>query len=75
VLRRVAQDIGLDPDDAERSLTDPDIDRAVAEDIEAAARLGITGVSYFVFGGRYALSGAQPVEAFRYALESVIDAR
>lgn len=70
VLRRVAQDSGLDPDEAERALTDPGIARAVTEDVERAARLGITGVPYFVFGGRYALSGAQPVEAFRYALES-----
>jgi predicted DsbA family dithiol-disulfide isomerase len=37
---------------------------------EAVAReLGITGVPFFVVGGKYALSGAQPVEQFQKILE------
>lgn len=71
VLRRIAAEGGLDPDDAERALTDARIDRAVEGDLELAARLGITGVPHFIVGGRYSLSGAQPVEVFRHALEAV----
>ena len=34
-----------------------------------AARLGVTGVPFYVLYGRYALSGAQPVEVFVRALD------
>lgn len=70
VLRRIAVDGGLDPDEAERALSDAAIDLAVTSEIETAAQLGITGVPFFVFGGRYALSGAQPVDAFTRVLET-----
>jgi len=44
---------------------------AVLEECARAHELGITGVPCFVFDGRYALSGAQPVEIFKQALQSV----
>ena len=38
---------------------------------EEAHRLGITGVPFYVFDGRYAVYGAQPVEVFGEALDMV----
>lgn len=43
---------------------------AVRNDLRAAAELGISGVPFFIFNRRYALSGAQPVEIFRQALRA-----
>lgn len=37
---------------------------------EAAHGLGIGGVPFYVFDGRYAVSGAQPVEVFEQALNA-----
>lgn len=39
----------------------PEIDLALAEDFQSR-RLGITGVPYFIFNGRFGLSGAQEPE-------------
>ncbi len=38
---------------------------------EEARWLGITGVLFYVFDGRYALDGPQPVEVFKEALDTV----
>ena len=37
-----------------------------------AAQQGINGVPFFVFGEKYALSGAQPPEVFERALAQTI---
>ena len=42
----------------------------VRADLTTAARLEISGVPFFIFGGRYALAGAQPPEVFAQALEA-----
>ncbi|WP_457844043.1 DsbA family oxidoreductase, partial [Staphylococcus aureus] len=36
-----------------------------------AAQLGVRGVPFFVLNQKYAISGAQPVDVFRQALEKV----
>lgn len=41
------------------------------ESQQEAARLGISGVPFYVFDGRYGLSGAQPVGIFLRMLEKV----
>ncbi len=41
---------------------------AVRTDLAAAADIGIGGVPFFIFAGRYALAGAQPAEVFQQAL-------
>ncbi len=41
----------------------------VLADVHEAQQLGISGVPFFVFGRRYALSGAQPPELILAALE------
>jgi len=68
VLREIAMEIGLDPDAAAFALSDPTVDAALSFDLEEAARLGISGVPFFVLAGQYSIAGAQPVNAFRSAL-------
>lgn len=69
VLRRLAGEVGLD--DAEvRDVLDGDRYRAEVRQDEALAReLGITGVPFFVLGGRIGVSGAQPVDVLLGALD------
>lgn len=41
----------------------------VAADVDYADRLGISGVPFFVFNSKFAVSGAQPVDTFVQALQ------
>ncbi|GGT41324.1 DsbA family oxidoreductase [Streptomyces chromofuscus] len=61
---------GLDEAEVRAVLTDKQAyAHAVRQDETEAARLGVTGVPFFVVDGKYGLSGAQPAEAFSVALE------
>ena len=44
---------------------------AVKEDMNYYRQLGITGVPYFIFNQKYAVSGAQPAEVFAEIIEKV----
>jgi predicted DsbA family dithiol-disulfide isomerase len=61
-LVHLAEEVGL-PGDIAHSAVDglPEIDTALNEDFQSR-RLGITGVPYFIFNGRFGLSGAQEPE-------------
>lgn len=62
VLTRLAEDAGLPGEIAEAAIGgSPEIDTALNEDFQSR-RLGITGVPYFIFNGRFGLSGAQEPE-------------
>jgi predicted DsbA family dithiol-disulfide isomerase len=41
----------------------------VRDDERTARELGVSGVPFFVIGKKYAVSGAQPVEVMKKALE------
>ncbi|HTI27820.1 MAG TPA: DsbA family oxidoreductase [Kutzneria sp.] len=70
-LANLAGRAGLDPEQARGVLANPNayLD-AVRQDERAAAASGAQGVPFFVFDGHQALSGAQPVSAFRNALNA-----
>lgn len=70
VLGDLAAEAGLDRDAALAALESGQFADEVQADLEQARQLGISGVPFFVFAGKYAVSGAQPVEAFRQALET-----
>ena len=68
VLIEVAVGAGLGADVAAAALDDPEIDARVA-DLEAqAARMGVSGVPFFIVDGSWAVSGAQPTESWIAAL-------
>lgn len=69
VLVHAAGDIGLDESEAEAVLRTDAFAQDVIADRQEAERLGVRGVPFFVLGKRFALSGAQPVEAMVMAIE------
>ena len=74
-LADLAAEIGLDRDGVLRSLAMEEHLEAVRDDQRQALAYGIHGVPFFVFDGRYGLSGAQPPDAFAAALEQVAQER
>jgi predicted DsbA family dithiol-disulfide isomerase len=68
-LAALAGEVGLAPDEVGRALDGDAAVEAVRLEEETARELGITGVPFFVFDGRYAVSGAQPPEIFAAALQ------
>ncbi|MFE3542694.1 DsbA family oxidoreductase [Nocardia sp. NPDC059177] len=68
-LVAVAVAAGLDETAVRAVLDDPNAYAdAVRQDERAASQLGATGVPFFVFDDKYAVSGAQPTEVFTQAL-------
>jgi predicted DsbA family dithiol-disulfide isomerase len=74
VLRELATAAGLESGRIEAVLTGDEYADDVRADVAAAAAYGANGVPFFVFEGRYAVSGAQPAEVFGRALEQVWEA-
>lgn len=71
-LAALAGEIGLDPEAARALLEDDGFAAEVRADEETATRLGITGVPFFVFGRRLAVSGAQPAPVLVEAMERAL---
>ncbi|MEN9708990.1 MAG: hypothetical protein RIQ68_1398 [Pseudomonadota bacterium] len=63
VLIDVARQAGLDVDLVTRLFVEGVDIVPVQEEMSTAARMGVSGVPFFIFGGKYAVSGAQPVDA------------
>jgi predicted DsbA family dithiol-disulfide isomerase len=74
VLVRLAGEIGIEGD-VEAMLAGEDYAREVREDEEEARELGVSGVPFFVFDRRYAVSGAQPAETILRVLQRAWDER
>lgn len=74
-LADLAVEIGLDREDALRSLERDEYLPAVRADQQQAIAYGIRGVPFYVIAERYGLSGAQPPETFAAALSQVADER
>ncbi len=70
-LARLAVGVGLPEDGVRAVLGSDDFADAVRADINRARATGVNGVPFFVFDETYAVSGAQPVEAFRQVLDEV----
>lgn len=68
VLQKLAAEVGLDAAEVEAVLASDRFAAEVRADEQSAARNGITGVPFFVLGGRYAVSGAQPATVMVQAL-------
>ena len=72
VLADIAAEHGFDRAEALRLVNDPK-ELAITERLARdAAEQGIQGVPFFVFGQKYAMSGAPPQEVFTMALEKTL---
>ncbi|RWX78230.1 DsbA family oxidoreductase [Neorhizobium lilium] len=71
VLLDIAEQSGLDRKVIENLLkSDADTDSVLSE-IDAAQKMGVSGVPFFILDGQYAVSGAQPAEVFANALRDI----
>lgn len=68
-LARIVVAAGLQPEDVDAVLTSDAHAEQVRADEQLAARLGISGVPFFVIDGQYGLSGAQPTAQLVAALD------
>jgi len=64
VLERLAEAAGMPAERVVAAFDDDLTETAVRLDEQRAAKIGIRAVPAFVFGRRFAVSGAQPVAAF-----------
>ncbi|WAH37226.1 DsbA family oxidoreductase [Alicyclobacillus dauci] len=71
VLIEIANQNGLDADSVRDELQRESKLPEVMDDLNFAREAGISGVPFFIFNDKYALSGAQPVEVFLQALEQI----
>ncbi len=69
VLVSLAENLGIDQEEARKAITSDELDAEVNQDIQEARNNGISGVPFFVLNGKYAVSGAQPVDVFKNALQ------
>lgn len=70
-LVEIAASIGFDRDEVREALESHRYLADVKADVAQAREYGIQGVPFFVFDGRYGVSGAQETETFVSVLEQV----
>jgi predicted DsbA family dithiol-disulfide isomerase len=75
VLVEAAGESGMDTSVVEAMLASDADTEAVREEIETAQRMGITGVPCFLFERKYAVMGAQEVDALADAIRQVATAK
>ena len=73
MLLNLIEEIGLDRKQAAEVLASNAFEAEVRQDIEEGMSLGVQGVPFFVINRKYAVSGAQPAEAFEEALRKVAE--
>jgi len=75
VLVQAASDVGLDPEDVRAALhSDQDVAQ-VEQEAQSAKEAGIEGVPCFIFGGKFAVSGAQSPEYLAEAIARAAEAQ
>ena len=73
VLKKIALECGLDEKEVDDVLSSDKYADEVRADEMQAASYGIHGVPYFVINEKYALSGAQPTDVIKQALEQALN--
>ena len=72
ILRSAAVEVGLDADDMQSVVDSGKYTAEVAAQVRQAQEIGVTGVPTYVINDRYAIVGAQPIEAFKRALAQIL---
>ncbi|NYF25909.1 DsbA family protein [Sporosarcina sp. JAI121] len=73
VLLRIAEEAGISRNRAKDMLESEEFTEEVKMDISEAGQLGVKGVPFFVINRKYAISGAQPADAFANALRQAAE--
>ena len=69
-LAKLAEEIGIPPDETAKLLDGDGYSREVRDDEEEGRNLGVNAVPCFIINRKYMVKGAQPPEAFLKALET-----
>jgi len=70
-LKSIGASVGLDEEEVGKVYNSADFTENVIEDIQRAQQIGVRGVPFFVFNEKFALSGAQPLDTFKQAIQKV----
>lgn len=70
-LTELAVEVGLNREAVKKMLASDELADEVRADEQTAQQYRITGVPFFLFNKKYAITGAQPTEVFVQALEKV----
>ena len=73
VLRALATEAGMVTTLVDEVLAGDAYAVEVREDLSAARDIGVSGVPFFLFEGKWAVSGAQSTETFKQALKQVYE--
>ncbi|GEL76430.1 DsbA family oxidoreductase [Tenuibacillus multivorans] len=73
VLADLAEEVGLNREEALEVLKTSKHKREVANNQQEAMQIGVQGVPFFVFNEKYAVFGAQPTDVFLEVLEKVYE--
>lgn len=73
MLIQLGETIGLNPSEVKTVLESQEFSKEVKSDIEEARQLRVTGVPFFVFDRKYAVSGAQDSEVFLQTLVKALE--
>jgi predicted DsbA family dithiol-disulfide isomerase len=72
VLKSAAQEVGLDGEDMQTVVESGTYTAEVANQVQWAYQIGVSGVPTYVINDRYAIVGAQPYEVFKNALMQIL---
>ena len=72
VLRSAAEEAGLNGAEMQREVEDGKYTTNVADQVQWAYQIGVSGVPTYVINDRYAVVGAQPYEVFKNALAQIM---
>lgn len=70
-LVALAGEVGLDKEAARAVIKSDQYNDIVKEEMQEGVNIGVQGVPFFVFNRKYAVSGAQPPQAFLDVLEKI----
>jgi len=73
VLTALAAEAGLDAEQVRTFLASQEAVYEVDEEESVGRSLGIDGVPFFLFAGKYGVSGAQPAEVMANVIQQVVD--
>jgi predicted DsbA family dithiol-disulfide isomerase len=73
ILIEIAREAGMEPEIIARLLDGEADQDTVREEIATAQRLGVNGVPFFIFAGRYGMAGAQPAEVLVSAINKAAE--
>ena len=72
-LTNIALKVGMSQEDVEAAFSEDRYAESVRHEEHEAQQIGVQGVPFFVINRKYAISGAQPKEAFLNGLRKALD--